>query len=59
MGPGLIALFCGIGVAAWAYVKLAKLNGNANPASNMVIAGVGGVAIFFVLFTLLKMVLHF
>jgi hypothetical protein len=57
MSSLLIAFLVGVGVAAWAYPKLAKSNGNANPSSNMLMAGIGGLIVFIILFSLLKLVL--
>lgn len=58
MPSWIIALLLSLGVTAWAYNKLAKLNGNASPQSNLMIAGAGGVIVFIVMITLLKVVLH-
>lgn len=59
MPTWLLSLLVGIGFATWAYAKLAKMNGNANPGNNMIMAGVAGAIIFLVLFSLLKMVFNF
>lgn len=58
MPSWIIALLVSIGVTTWAYTKLAKLNGNAEPKSNFMIAAAGGAVIFVVMFTLLKFVLN-
>jgi hypothetical protein len=59
MPSWIISLLFATGVATWIYTKLAKANGNASPQSNLVIAGVAGLVIFIVFFTLLKVVLGF
>lgn len=59
MPSWLIALFFSVGVTAWSYNKLAHHNGNANPRSNLITALVFGAIIFFIVFTLLNMVLNF
>lgn len=58
MPSWIIALLLAIGVTTWAYAKLAKLNGNAEPKSNFMIAAAGGLIVFIVMLTLLKTVLH-
>lgn len=59
MPSWLISLLLAIGVTAWAYSKLARSNGNASPKSNFMVAAAGGIVIFLVAFTLLKVVLGF
>jgi hypothetical protein len=59
MPSWLISLILAIGVTAWAYNKLARTNGNASPGSNFALAAVGGAVIFFIMFSLLKLVLGF
>lgn len=58
MPSWIIALLLSLGVTTWAYNKLAKLNGNAEPKSNLLIAAAGGLMVFIVMMTLLKVVLH-
>jgi uncharacterized membrane protein YidH (DUF202 family) len=59
MPSWLLSLLLAIGVTAWAYNKLARANGNASPKSNFMVAAAGGAVVFFVVFTLLKLVLGF
>jgi len=59
MSNGFISLFFGAGVAAWAYTKLARQSGNANPGNTMIAAGFIGFLAAAVIFTLVTFVLHF
>jgi uncharacterized membrane protein YidH (DUF202 family) len=59
MPSWIISLLLAIGVTTWAYTKLAKANGNAEPRSNFLLAAAGGAIVFIVVFTLLKLVLNF
>jgi hypothetical protein len=55
----MISLMLAVGVSAWAYNKLAHANGNYNPKSNLGMAALAGAFVFFVMFTLMTMVLDF
>lgn len=59
MPSWLLALLLAIGVTTWSYNKLARLNGNASPKSNAMLAGAAGLVIFLIVLSLLKLVLHF
>jgi hypothetical protein len=59
MPSWLLSLILAVGVTAWAYNKLAHANGNASPQSNFMLAAIGGVVVFLVIFSLLKLVLGF
>lgn len=59
MPTWLISLFFAVGVGAWLYAKLARYNGNANPAANGWMAAVGGAVVFLVFFTFMKFVVGF
>ncbi|HSH18323.1 MAG TPA: hypothetical protein VK978_02990 [Candidatus Saccharimonadales bacterium] len=59
MSSWMIALFLAIGVTAWSYNKLANTNGNYNPKGNLGMALLAGGIIFFVMFSLLTLVLDF
>lgn len=55
----MIALFFGVGVAGFAYTKLARSTGNSTPSTTFGGAALAGVLAFIFLFTLIKYVLHF
>ena len=59
MSAFFIALLVGIAMTAWSYAKLAHLNGNANPGSNLALAATAGFVVFLILFTLLKFTFGF
>lgn len=59
MPSWIIAAIFGVGVAGWAYNKLAHLNGNAEPKNNMIGAAVVGFIVFLVFFSLMKLVFGF
>lgn len=48
-----------VGVTAWSYNKLAHANGNYNSKGNLGMAAAAGAVVFFVLFTLMTIVLDF
>jgi hypothetical protein len=58
MSDGLIALFLGLGVSAWAYSQLAKRNGNATPSTNVIAALFAGLIVGFIFYTIIKYTLH-
>lgn len=58
MTDGVISLLFGVGVAGFAYSRLARQTGNPNPRSSLIMAGVVGVIAFIVLYTLLKLVFN-
>ena len=55
----LYSLFFAAAAGMWGYTQLAKRNGNASPSSNALAAGVFGVIVLFVIFTLIQFVFHF
>jgi len=58
--PGwIVALILAIGATAWLYNKLAQTNGNADPKSNFIIAGIAGFVIFLVMLSVMKFVFNF
>lgn len=59
MPTWLLSLILGVGVTAWAYNKLARTNGNANPGSNLAAAAGAGFVVFLVVLSLLKLVFSF
>lgn len=57
LSDGLTALLFGVGFGAWVYYKVSRTSGGHHQSSVTagLAAGLGG---FFVIFTLLKLVLH-
>lgn len=57
MGSFLIALLFGLSIGTWIYTKMARQSGYGNAKSALLGAGVAGLGVFLVLFTLFKFVL--
>jgi len=55
----LISFFFAVGVTGFVYAKLVKMNGNPSVQRDLIGAGVAGVMIYIVVFTLLKFVFNF
>lgn len=51
----LIAFLAGVGVAGWVYAKFSRSTGG-NTRSSLLGAGLVGVVVFIVVFTLVKMI---
>jgi hypothetical protein len=59
MSTLLTCLLFGVGVAGWAWSKVSRQTGNADPKSVVITAGGIGLIAFIVLFTLMKFAFGF
>lgn len=58
MSAFLISLLVAVGSATWLWTKVGRRTGGADPKSAAVTAAAAAIAVFVVVFTLLKIVLH-
>jgi hypothetical protein len=56
MSPAIVSLLFAAGAATWLYTKFQRYTGN-NTQNSLIAAGVSGIVIFFIFFTIFNMII--